>query len=1381
VPTIQEKLLDMEDLGYSELEREQYKNSQIENMTELGYSQEDIFKQLGLVHPNTLEKDEVVKKQNKGFWQTVRDNVAEDLNETKKFLVGERFEVDVKAALSKTFYNTVLQLKDKGIPLERAFRQDEDKGVLEEALESIITLVPDLPFYGASIAGATAATGNPVTGTAVGLSIPASIRSIAMDQIEAGRVQNFSQFWNKWFIEALPKDLQNDPQILGFISGLKGIGKGVKESALLVGTGGATKVLDATNIPRNVLTEAAARTTAFTSIGAALEGQMPTTEDFVVNSLVFTKLGMAEKAITMMRNSSKTTLKHPAETTRKILEDPVMLAEAVSTTHKSFTQERQLNKNLIEQTKKEIETLRQDKEFVDNPSANKIKLDRYKDAKQILNDLAEPFEPIKTLKSFEKTEKTRKTDQEQPTQQELNLAKEKQKPLDEKLQKAEKNFNDNIPEGKVKQEVDKSVFNRKMQYLSDKLFPILEVAESGKKIGNKTAENIYERFRIQPGMIGRGEHAIRYGTLDYKTLNENGKGLLQILEPILKSEKDYTNFKNYAVAKRVVEKEGQGKQTGFNVEDAKIIIKQYDTKFNKTFKDFVDYNQRILRYVYDSGVISKQFYEKALELNKDYVPFARELDLKLPDSKVGSFLRNPMKEFKGSEKRVYDPIETAYLNTYQFIALAEKNAVLRDFVDMAMSTKKTIEGKVKNIDEKITDLNEKLKTKEEQRQKTRNTAKVELLEKDIEKLKQEIDIQTAKKNDTFLSFGYDKPNQVSKVAAQTKGFKLSKKEAEKLFDDPTKINEKLLEELTVFRKQTKGLTDTQISIRRDGKLEVYEVGPELRKALRDIPKPVFDNALRIMGLPTRVLRAGATLDVAFMARNFFRGELAATAFSKNNYIPLVHGSLGVFRLVQGKNKQTQLYKDFIKSGALQSSLVSFDRKYIREGFMKEELTSRKLVNSINPKNTLENLRILAEFAESAARISEFRMQQKRLTKEGKKSQREILEESGLSARDITLDFQKIGLSMQAVNSVTAFYNARLRGYEQVISGVIKNPTKVLSTLIITQTLPSVYLWFANKDSEYYRNLPQWVKDTHHIVILNQGKPNEIAYKIPKLWELGFIFGTLPERALDFIAKKDPKAIEQLGKELYENSGNFLVNLAPLPEIGRVPLELAVNKSFFQDRPIVPRSMENILPEYQTTPYTSEIAKGLGRMIRAIPGLEDYSSPIQIDYLIKAWTGGLGKYALDATNAILRKAGVGDDTIRPWSDNYVKNLENMPFFRSFVVRKLSPGAEPLSDFWNEYSKIKTKLETARALRKRNQFQEAAELLSPREQALDKLIDFADSIKSLGDLVYLQQRIPKDSTDITPNEVRDNIDTLLEGMIKIANGANKYIKEVDKSLD
>ena len=126
-----EEMNEMKSLGYSPLEVEDYKNSQIEEMKTFGFSDEDIYKELNAVHPNTYNNDTVVKEQNKSFWQ----NVKEKAGAVKERAIGEDFDISMKRALGASLYNIGLQQADKGIPLEEAFEVDEDRGFLEQGIE----------------------------------------------------------------------------------------------------------------------------------------------------------------------------------------------------------------------------------------------------------------------------------------------------------------------------------------------------------------------------------------------------------------------------------------------------------------------------------------------------------------------------------------------------------------------------------------------------------------------------------------------------------------------------------------------------------------------------------------------------------------------------------------------------------------------------------------------------------------------------------------------------------------------------------------------------------------------------------------------------------------------------------------------------------------------------------------------------------------------------------------------------------------------------------------------------------------------------------------------------------------------------------------------
>ena len=158
----------------------------------------------------------------------------------------------------------------------------------------------------------------------------------------------------------------------------------------------------------------------------------------------------------------------------------------------------------------------------------------------------------------------------------------------------------------------------------DRMSPLKKAVEKAEKAGVKSYLDVYKRMRIQKGMIGRGMHFIKAGSLDFKTLEKNGKSLIEIIKKVVKSDKEYAEFTAFAVAKRALEKHKQGFETPFtgtraDIATAKRIVQKYEAQYGKTFKELVEYQQKVLVYLKDSGIISAELFQKVLELNKDYL------------------------------------------------------------------------------------------------------------------------------------------------------------------------------------------------------------------------------------------------------------------------------------------------------------------------------------------------------------------------------------------------------------------------------------------------------------------------------------------------------------------------------------------------------------------------------------------------------------------------------------------------------------------------------------------------------------------------------------------------------------------------------------------
>jgi hypothetical protein len=839
----------------------------------------------------------------------------------------------------------------------------------------------------------------------------------------------------------------------------------------------------------------------------------------------------------------------------------------------------------------------------------------------------------------------------------------------------------------------------------DRLHPISRAVAEAEKVGVKVQEgtlNPYELARLQPGMISRGEHFLKYGALDFKTLENKSQPLITILEPITKDTATYKEFGAYAISKRAIEKSKQGYETGIDIKAAENTVRKLDSKYKETFKQLGEYQNNLLKYLRDSGIINEKTFNVMLEANKDYVPFFRVLEDAGKDGSISKSVANPLKRFKGSDKVIVDPIESIYKNTLHFVTLVERNRSLVEFVKMVEQTKA--------ID------------------------------------------PTAFKD-------------VSKSKPKMTKTKITLEELENVVPDISKIDKTALENFEVFRRNQQQLGKTEVAVFRDGKREVWDLGSDLSRSWKystDVSQRLVSS---IISLPTRTLRAGATLAPEFFLRNAMRDTVSATVFSRNGFVLGLDTARGMLTQIYsklGKEKESKIYQDWIKSGGPQSSYVAFDRNYFSKNIAKE-LTSRPVYNIIT--KPLEALRIMTEFFENATRLGEYIKSYNTSIKNGL-THKQAVERGGFESKNISLDFQRMGAKMAAVNSVVAFFNARVQGYLKLYE-TFKSPetrSKALYTVGASITLPSILLWIANNEDERYKELPQWQKDLFWIVITGEGK-DTIVWRIPKPFELGYVFGTLPERLLDFVKTKDPTAIKKFVETLaFDNA----TSLMPVPDIAKPLVEAWSNKSLFTKKPIVPRSLEGLLPEYQYTEYTSETSKILGKLIRQISGeYSGISSPVRIESTINNWTGTLGRTFTTTLDKALISSGIIDDPIKP-----EETLSDIPIIRAFVVRNPSAGSEYITTFYDKYEKVNKIFNSIDTLQKAGNFEEANKLLT-------NLPVEATVLKSTYRLVQdLDKRVRDtyNSKFLSPNEKRQLIDEMYRNMIDISKYSLDAIKDI-----
>lgn len=415
----------------------------------------------------------------------------------------------------------------------------------------------------------------------------------------------------------------------------------------------------------------------------------------------------------------------------------------------------------------------------------------------------------------------------------------------------------------------------------------------------------------------------------------------------------------------------------------------------------------------------------------------------------------------------------------------------------------------------------------------------------------------------------------------------------------------------------KAKTDNTFNVWFGGKKVTYETTPELIETMRMLDKEKANMVTRIMSYPANWLRAGATLSPEFIMRNPVRDMIGASIYSKHGFIPVVDTFKGLALFL----KKGELYWEYMKSGAAHAAMVSLDRDYL--GGQLRDIMSRKSNVTKLIKNPIEVLRAMSEATEMATRLAEFDNARKGYTGVGNRlfgKERKPLSarEAALESRDITLDFSRRGSHTKTANRVVAFFNATIQGADKMARAFKEDPRGMTVKTMLYITLPSIMLWFMNKDDERYQELPQWEKDTFWII---PGKEN--MYKIPKPFEAGILFGTAFERMLQYMDDKkngrNSVGFKGFGDRVYDSFAPGFIPTAMIPAV-----EAMTNHSFFRQRNIIPQAQENLPARLQYGANTSEIAKFVGDKINV--------SPYVVDNTIRGYGGGLAGLGLSAVDA-----------------------------------------------------------------------------------------------------------------------------------------------------
>jgi len=553
--------------------------------------------------------------------------------------------------------------------------------------------------------------------------------------------------------------------------------------------------------------------------------------------------------------------------------------------------------------------------------------------------------------------------------------------------------------------------------------------------------------------------------------------------------------------------------------------------------------------------------------------------------------------------------------------------------------------------------------------------------------------------------------------------------------------------------------DDIIRVQRDGRAEYFKVKDKaLLRAVTAMSGMYFKDPVTTLGRKfKRLLTTGVTAAPDFMLRNFLRDSAQAWITNPDQFklgIDSVKGLRAAF--AQDADYRALMFAGASFAGGYanaadpEATAAAIRRALKAKGLTKAQQdsylsslasTSGKLGDAL--AKGWEKYREIGERIENANRLATY----KRAIEAGKSRRQAAFE-----AKDL-MDFSMRGnfVALQWLTDVVPFLNARLQGLGKLGRSYRDDQGQVLRQVVMKAGMLAAFslvLAALNGDDDRYKALPEWDKDAnwHFWFSADQVEP----IRIPKPFELGLLFGTLPERLLNVTAGNQDGA--QLQGAIARGVVSTLA-FNPIPQFYMPIRDIQANKSLYFGTPIESLADEGKLPAARYDSRTSEVAKALGQLTGPTLGL----SPKQLDYLVKGYTGTLGAYVLSASDLVAHQFQEGD---RP-----ALTARQVPLL-SVIYKGSSPGSTQYqTDLYDMVHEADEIYRTARAWRQEGRVEDARQLLEDNRDKVLQRGALGLARQQLGNIRAQREQVMR-STTLDAQQKRERLDELQRRENRIA---------------
>jgi hypothetical protein len=522
-----------------------------------------------------------------------------------------------------------------------------------------------------------------------------------------------------------------------------------------------------------------------------------------------------------------------------------------------------------------------------------------------------------------------------------------------------------------------------------------------------------------------------------------------------------------------------------------------------------------------------------------------------------------------------------------------------------------------------------------------------------------------------------------------------------------------------------------------GKPQFYKVNdPLLLRALTSFV-PFDFPGVGVMRAFKRLLTATVTATPEFMLRNFTRDTMAAQMIARDGFNPAKSLAGIVKSYSEGGGFESMLFAGAsFQSGNINAAdptgtAVAMRRALRSKGLNGASADSFMATVLDTPAKFWEKYRQVGEAIENANREAVYEA----AAKGGKSPTAAAYEAKDLM--DFTLRGSWAGYQLLA--DVLPFFNARVQGLYRLGRS---NP-KRLAAYGMLLAAASMALALGNAGEDWYEELPDWDKDNFWHFKIGQHH-----WRLPKPFELGVVFATIPERIMRYIKEYDRGS--KTTDRLWANVRDQLA-FDPVPQMIRPGLNAWSNRNTFRDAPIEGMADEGKLPHARYSASTSATArvaldnKVVGPAADAL-GL----SPKKLEYLVGGYLGTAGLYALGLSDMVVKRMEG-----RP--PGPALRADDIPVVKAFYRVDPARGTVFESDLYKMREEVEQIHRTLNAYKDDHDVDRARQFAEDNKAKLgvrDAIVMTANQLKQMN---KLRDQIIADK-NLTPQQKREKLDDL-----------------------